>query len=83
MKLMTTSVTALDAFGILAGASLSATACDFHKSHVTAAVTPPATQEDVAVPASTVDPTLLADAAKAMIVPVAPKEEPLEETATD
>jgi hypothetical protein len=83
MKLMTTSVTALAAFGILAAASLSATACDFHKSHVTAAVTPPATQEDVAVPASTVDPTLLADAAKAMIVPVPPKEEPLEETATD
>ena len=62
MKLMTTSVTALAAFGILAGASLSAAACDFHKNHVTAAVTPPATQEDVAAPASTVDPMLLADA---------------------
>ena len=50
MKLMTTSVTALAVFGILAGASLSAAACEFHKSHVTAAVTPPATQEEVAVP---------------------------------
>jgi hypothetical protein len=83
MKLMTTSVTALAAFGILAGASLSAAACDFHKNHVTAAVTPPATQEEVMVPATAVDPVLLADAAKAAIVPVAPKEEPLEETATD
>ena len=49
---------------------------------MTAAVTPPVTQEDVAAPATTVDPVLLAEA-KAAIVPVAPKEEPLEETATD
>ena len=83
MKLMTTSVTALAACGILAGASLSAAACDFHKNHVTAAATSPASQEDVAAPASTVDPMLLADATKAAIVPVAPKEEPLEETVTD
>jgi hypothetical protein len=83
MKLMTTSVTALAAFGMIAGASLSAAACEFHKSHVTAAVTPPAAPDDVAVPATTVDPMLLADAAKSAIVPVAPKEEPLEETATD
>jgi len=82
MKLMTTSVTALAAFGILAGASLSAAACPAHKNHVTAAVTPPATQEDVAVPATTVDPFMLAEAGVA-IVPVAPKEEALEETAAD
>jgi hypothetical protein len=82
MKLMTTSVTALAAFGILAGASLSAAACPAHKNHVTAAVTPPATQEDVAAPATTVDPVLLAEA-RAAIVPVAPKEEPIEATATD
>ena len=82
MKLMTTSVTALATFGILAGASLSAAACEFHKSHVTAAVTPPATQEEVAVPATTIDPVLLADAEVAL-VPVAPKEESLEETAAD
>jgi hypothetical protein len=82
MKLMTTSVTALAAVGILAGASLSATACDFHKGHVTAAVTPPATQEEVVVPATTIDPVLLANAEVAL-VPVAPKEEPLEETAAD
>lgn len=83
MKLMTTSMTALAAFDIVAGASLSASACEFHKSHVTAAVTPPAAQEEAVVPATTVDPVLLADAAKAAIVPVAPKEEPLEETAVD
>jgi hypothetical protein len=81
MKLMTASVTALAAFGILAGASLSASACPAHKNHVTAAVTPPVTQ-DIAAPASAVDPVLIAEA-KAAIVPVAPREESLEETATD
>lgn len=83
MKLMTTSVTALAAFGILAGASLSAGACEFHKNHVTAAATPPAAQEEVAAPATAVDPVLLADAANAAIVPVAPKEEPADATAAD
>ena len=82
MKLMTTSVTALAALGILTGASLSAAACEFHKNRVTAAVTPQATQEEVAVPATAIDPVLLADAEVAL-VPVAPKEEPLEETAAD
>lgn len=82
MKLMTTSVTALAAFGILAGASLSAVACPAHKNHVTAAVTPPAAQEDVAVPATTVDPVMLAEAGVA-IVPAAPKEESIEATVTD
>jgi len=82
MKLATTSVTALAAFGILAGASLSASACPFHKNHVTAAATPPATQEQVVVPATAIDPVVLADA-KAAIVPAAPKEEPLEESAVD
>ncbi len=82
MKLMTTSVTALATVGILAGASLSAAACDFHKGHVTAAVSPPATQEEVAVPATIIDPVLLAEA-KVAIVPVAPKEEPLEEMTAD
>ena len=71
MKLMTTSVTALAAFGILAGAGLSASACEFGKG-VTAAVTPPAVSEDVTASAPTVDPMLLADASKAMLVPVAP-----------
>ena len=32
MKLMTTSVTALAAFGILAGAGLSAAACQFTRA---------------------------------------------------
>jgi hypothetical protein len=82
MKLMTTSVTALAAFGILAAASLSAAACPAHKNHVTAAATPPVTQEDVAVPATTVDPFVLAEA-KAAIIPAAPKEEPLEAAVTD
>ncbi|HET7715956.1 MAG TPA: hypothetical protein VFK86_10045 [Bauldia sp.] len=82
MKLMTTSVTAFAAFGILAGASLSALACDFHKSHVTAAATPPATQDQVAVPATAVDPVVLADA-KAKLLPAPPKEDPLEAAAAD
>jgi len=79
MKLMSTSLTTLAAFGIVAGASVAASACDFHKSHVSAAVTPPATQEDVAAPASTLDPVRLADA-QAVLVPVAPREEPVAET---
>ena len=82
MKLMTTSVTAFAAIGILAGVSLSASACVLHKGHVTAAVSPPAQLEEVAVPATTIDPVLLADA-EVVLVPVAPKEEPLEETAAD
>jgi hypothetical protein len=82
MKLMTTSVTAFAALGILAGASLSASACEYGKKNVTAAVTPPATQENVAAPATTVSPMLLADA-QAALVPVAPREEPLAESVTD
>ena len=82
MKLMTTSVTVLAAFGMLAGAGLSAAACEFHKNHVTAAVAPPAVEEDVAASATTVDPVLLAEA-RAAIVPVAPKEEPIEASETD
>jgi hypothetical protein len=83
MKLMTTSVTVLAAFGLLAGASLTASACDFHKSHVTASAAPPAVEETATVPATSVDPVLVAQAAKAVILPAAPKEEPLEETAAD
>lgn len=83
MKLMTTSVTALAAFGMLAGASLSAAACPAHKNHVTAAASPPVTQEEVAVPATAVDPLMLADAAGVAIVPVAPREDPLEGAAID
>ncbi len=79
MKLMSTSLTTLAAFGIVAGAGVAASACDFHKSHVSAAVTPPATQEDVAAPASTLDPVRLADA-QAVLVPVAPREEAVAET---
>jgi hypothetical protein len=82
MKLMTTSVTAFAALGVLAGASLSASACEFGKKNVTAAVTPPAIQDEVAAPASTISPVLLADA-QAALVPTAPREEPLEEAMTD
>ena len=78
MKIMTTSLTTLAAFGIIAGASVAASACDFHKNHVTAAASP-ATQEDVAAPASAIDPVRLADA-QAVLVPVAPREEPATET---
>ena len=78
MKLMTTSVTTLAAFGILAAASMTASACPFQKNNVTAAATPPATQEDIAAPATSVDPVLLADA-RAALVPVAPREEPATE----
>jgi hypothetical protein len=82
MKLMTTSVTMLAAFGMFAGAGLSAAACPAHKNHVTAEAASPATQEDVAAPATIVDPVLLAEA-RAAIVPIAPKEEPIEATGTD
>ena len=79
MKMMSTSLTMLAAFGVLAGASVAASACEFKKSNVTAVATPPATQEDVAAPASSIDPVLLADA-RAVLVPVAPREEPATET---
>ncbi len=82
MKFMTTSVTAFAALAVLAGASLSAGACEFGKKNVTAAVTPPAGQEDVVAPATAVSPVLLADA-RAALVPVAPREESLEAAATD
>ena len=80
MKPMSTSLTTVAAFGILAAATTVAAACPFQKNNVTAAAPPPATQEDVAAPASTVDPIRLADA-QAMLVPVAPREEPVAETA--
>ncbi len=80
MKIATTSVTVLAAFGFVAGASLAASACDFH-ANVTAAATPPAaTVDQAAVPATAVDPFVLAKFEKAAIVPVAPKEEPAVET---
>jgi hypothetical protein len=79
MNLMTTSLTTLAAGGLLAVASVAASACDFHKNHVTAAASP-VIQEDVAAPATTVDPMRVADAAKAVLVPVAPREETLTET---
>jgi hypothetical protein len=79
MKFMTTSLTTLAAVGILAAASTVASACPFQKNNVTAAAPPPATQEDVAAPATIVDPVLLADA-RAALVPVAPREQPVAET---
>jgi len=80
MNLMSTSLTTLAAFGILAGAGVAASACDYHKNHVSAAATPPAaTQEDAAAPATAIDPVRLADA-QAVLVPVAPREEPVAET---
>lgn len=79
MKLMTTSLTTLAAFGIVAVASVAASACDFHKSHVTAAAPAPASDDGATAPASAIDPIRLADA-QAVLVPVAPREEPVAET---
>ena len=79
MKPMSTPLTTLAAFGILAMASTVASACPFQKNSVTAAAPPPATQEDVAAPASAIDLVQLADA-RAVLVPVAPREEPVAET---
>jgi hypothetical protein len=83
MKIKTTSAFVLAACGLVAAASLPAGACEFHKNHVTAAVNPPPVEETVAAPATTVDPMVLADAAKAVLVPVAPREESLEAVETD
>jgi hypothetical protein len=79
MKFMTTSLTTLAAVGMFVAAGSVASACPFQKNNVTAAAPPPATQEDVAAPATTVDPVLLADA-RAALAPVAPREDSVAET---
>ncbi len=72
MKLMTTSLTAVAAFGILAVANVAANACPGHKNHVSAAVTAPVT-DDVVAPATVVDPVQVAEAAQAVLVPASPQ----------
>lgn len=78
MKFMTTSLTTLAAVGMLVAAGSVASACPAHKNHVTAAAQP-ATQDDVAAPATAVDPVLVADT-RAALAPVPPREESVAET---
>ena len=74
MKIVSTSVTALAAIGIVAGAGLAASACEWHESHVTAAVTPAPAEEEVAAPATAIDPVLLAELGDEALVPRKPEE---------
>jgi hypothetical protein len=74
MKIVSTSVTALAAIGILAGASVAASACEWHKSHVTTAATPAPVEQEIAAPATQIDPVLLADLRTVAIVPRPPEE---------
>lgn len=68
MKIVTTSATALMAIGMVAGASVGASACEWMKS---AAATP--VPQEIAAPATDVDPVRLAELGSA-IVPRAPEE---------
>ncbi|SDB05169.1 hypothetical protein [Bauldia litoralis] len=81
MKIVSTSVTALTAFGIIAGASVAASACEWHKSHVTAAARPAPVKEEVAAPATTIDPMQIADMGGEALVPRKPEVEALEAAA--
>ncbi|MCB1495605.1 MAG: hypothetical protein KDJ86_07465 [Bauldia sp.] len=72
MKLVSTSVTALAAIGIVAGASVAASACEWHKSHVTASAAP--VEQEATLPASTVDPVVMAELGDEAIVPRKPEE---------
>lgn len=74
MKIVSTSVTALAAIGILAGASVGASACEWQKSQVNAAATSAPVEEEMAAPATQIDPVLLADLGTAAIVPRPPEE---------
>jgi len=81
MKVVSTSVTALAAISFVAGASIAASACEWHATHVTAAATPPPVEEQTAAPATKVDPVVVAELGKAAILPQPPKEEFLESEA--
>ena len=72
MKVMTTSIALLTAVGFMAGVSTVASACEWAK---TAKSTPVPAQEELAAPASKVDPTMLAQVSDGAIVPRSPEEE--------
>ena len=60
MTLMKTSVTALLAAGILAGAGASASACEWYQKQVLAKAPAPPVEEQAATTATPIDPVLLA-----------------------
>jgi len=72
MKLVSTSVTAVAAIGILAGVGVAASACEWHKTHVTASAAP--VEQEAVLPASTVDPVVIAELSDKAIVPRKPEE---------
>ncbi len=74
MKIVSASVTAFAAIGFVAGASVAASACEWHKNDVTAAVTPAPVEQEVAAPATAIDPVLLAELGDEAIVPRKPEE---------
>lgn len=75
MKALAASMASLAAVGLIAGAGGAAFACDFG---VTAQASPVTGQ--VARPATKIDPVHLAQLEKAAILPIAPREERVEET---
>ncbi|WP_421724874.1 hypothetical protein [Bauldia sp.] len=71
MRIVTTSVVALAAAGVFAVGSASA--CEWQKN-VTASVVPETAQEEMATPATEIDPVRLAELQDAAIVPRKPEE---------
>lgn len=69
MRMLSTSVTALAAIGIVASVGATASACEWMK---TATATP--VPEEVAAPATNVDPVQLAELGSEAIVPRPPEE---------
>jgi len=80
MKVLSTSVTVLAAISFVAGASIAASACEWHVQ-ATAAATPAPAKEQTATTATKVDPVVVAELGKAAIVPQPPKEDVLEPAA--
>jgi hypothetical protein len=83
MKLVSTSVAAFAALGVVLGSSAGALACDWHKQQVTAQATPVPDAEELAAPATALDPVLLAEFDKVALLPILPKEEAAEEIAAE
>ncbi|MCB1487092.1 MAG: hypothetical protein KDJ88_06500 [Bauldia sp.] len=74
MRLVSASITLAAAVGILAGAGVAASACEWHKTHVTASATP--VEQEATLPASSVDPVVIAELGDEAIVPRKPEEAP-------
>lgn len=72
MTIVKTSIAALAAVGFVAGATSAATACEWAK---TANSSPAPAQEEMAAPATQIDPVVLAEVGKIAIVPRPPEEE--------